>query len=130
MTLTFPSIKFGLLVGIGGGIPKSVRLGDVVVSTPAGSFGGVVQWDSGKTEQGGSFKRAGALNRPPTELLAALTNLERNHTLAGSKIPQYIGEVKNKWPSLPPRFTEKKVSERLAVQSRFYSHQPTNLTRS
>src|SRR5215469_7694619 len=34
MIATFPSIKFGLMVGIGGGVPKTVRLGDVVVSIP------------------------------------------------------------------------------------------------
>lgn len=71
MTSTFPSIKFGLMVGIGGGVPKSVRLGDVVVSTPGGKFGGVVQWDFGKAQQGGTFERTGSLNRPPAELLAA-----------------------------------------------------------
>ena len=44
----FPSIRFGLLVGIGGGVPDEeeegddIRLGDVVVSKPTSSFGGVV----------------------------------------------------------------------------------------
>ncbi|KKP01775.1 hypothetical protein THAR02_06114 [Trichoderma harzianum] len=42
---TFSSIKFGLLVGIGGGIPPRVRLGGIVVSTPVGEYPGVVQWD-------------------------------------------------------------------------------------
>jgi len=40
---TFPSVKFGLIFGIGGGVPPAVRLGDVVVSTPADGFGGVVK---------------------------------------------------------------------------------------
>src|ERR1700737_5628911 len=65
MTSPFPSIRFGLIVGIGGGVPKSVRLGDVVVSTPTDRFSGVVQWEFGKTEQGGTFKRTRALNRHP-----------------------------------------------------------------
>jgi len=34
MTNTFPSIRFWLMVGIGGEVPPKVRLGDVVVSTP------------------------------------------------------------------------------------------------
>jgi nucleoside phosphorylase len=104
MTSTFPSIKFGLMVGIGGGVPKSVRLGDVVVSTPTDGFGGVVQWDFGKTEQGSIFKRTGALNRPPTELLAALTKLEKEHAIKGSKIPQYLEELKKNWPKLVPKY--------------------------
>ncbi|KAK2593842.1 hypothetical protein QQS21_008457 [Conoideocrella luteorostrata] len=44
-----PSIRFGLLVGIGGGIPqldddRDIRLGDIVVSQPDGATGGVCQY--------------------------------------------------------------------------------------
>lgn len=42
MLLNFPSIRFGLLVGIGGGIPSEdndIRLGDVVVSKPVDTIG-------------------------------------------------------------------------------------------
>lgn len=42
MLLAFPEIRFGLLVGIGGGIPSEendIRLGDVVVSKPQGTIG-------------------------------------------------------------------------------------------
>lgn len=104
MTSTFPSIKFGLLVGIGGGVPKLVRLGDVVVSTPTDGFGGVVQWDFGKAEQGGSFKRTGALNSPPSALLTALTKLERDHEMKGSKMPKYLEDLKKNWPKLVPKY--------------------------
>src|SRR3984893_12751939 len=49
----FPSIRFGLLVGIGGGVPDlaneiDIRLGDIVVSKPTKTAGGVVQYDMGK----------------------------------------------------------------------------------
>src|SRR3569833_202406 len=47
MVDTFPSIRFCLMVGIGGGIPPYVRLGDVVVSTPTDEYPGVVEWDFG-----------------------------------------------------------------------------------
>ena len=94
MISTFPSIKFGLMVGIGGGIPPKVRLGDVVVSTPMDGFPGVVQWDFGKAEQGGSFKRTGSLNSPPSALLTALTKLETEHEMNGPKIPQYLDDLK------------------------------------
>ncbi|KAJ5731301.1 uncharacterized protein N7483_005809 [Penicillium malachiteum] len=56
MVSTFPNIKVGLMVGIGGGIPPKVRLGDVVVGTPVGKLPGVVQWDLGKANAGGSFE--------------------------------------------------------------------------
>jgi hypothetical protein len=57
-------IKFGLTVGIGGGVSPKVRLGDEVVSTPVGQFPGVVQWDFGKAKEGSSFERTGSLNKP------------------------------------------------------------------
>ncbi|KAH6983729.1 hypothetical protein EDB80DRAFT_245320 [Ilyonectria destructans] len=104
MVSTFPSIRFGLMVGIGGGIPPKVRLGDVVVSAPVGQFPGVVQWDFGKAKEGGNFERTGSLNNPPTSLLTALTKLETEHELSGSKIPEYLDELKEKWPKLVPKY--------------------------
>ncbi|RSL93028.1 hypothetical protein CDV31_014881 [Fusarium ambrosium] len=104
MVRTFPSIKVGLMVGIGGGIPLKVRLGDVVVSTPVDQYPGVVQWDFGKTEKDG-FRRTGALNNPPSALLTALTKLETNHEMHGSKIPQYLDDLKMNWPNLVPKYT-------------------------
>jgi hypothetical protein len=43
ITSTFLLIKFGLIVNIREGVPKSVRLGDVVVNTLTDRFGRVVQ---------------------------------------------------------------------------------------
>ncbi|KAF5677126.1 ankyrin repeat protein [Fusarium circinatum] len=104
MVSTFPNIKFCLMVGIGGGIPPKVRLGDVVVSTPVGAFPGVVQYDLGKAHQGGTFERTGALNSPPNALLAALTMVESEHDLTGSRIPDYLEELEKKWPRLAPKY--------------------------
>jgi nucleoside phosphorylase len=58
MLRSFTSIKFGLMVGIGGGIPSTkvdIRLGDVVVSKPNDIFGGVVQYDLGKKHHEENF---------------------------------------------------------------------------
>jgi len=58
---SFDSIRFGLMVGIGGGIPNNnadIRLGDIVVSKPTGAYGGVVQYDYGKALKG-CFARTG-----------------------------------------------------------------------
>ncbi|CAM6004213.1 unnamed protein product [Sphagnum balticum] len=77
MQRSFP-IKFGLLVGVGGGVwskKHDIRLGDVVVSEPAGTHGGVVQWDFGKAGKGG-FQRTGSLNKPPVVLRHALQELK------------------------------------------------------
>src|SRR5205085_8648875 len=45
MRYSFEGIRFGLMVGIGGGVPSKehdIRLGDVVVSKPGPQNGGVV----------------------------------------------------------------------------------------
>ncbi|KAL6697324.1 hypothetical protein J3F84DRAFT_394022 [Trichoderma pleuroticola] len=104
MLSSFPSIKFGLLVGIGGGIPSKVRLGDVVVSTPIDQYPGVVQWDLGKAEDGGKFRRTGALNSPPNALLKVLSKLESEHEMQESKIPIFLDEMKQKYPKLYPKY--------------------------
>ena len=78
MKRSFP-IKIGLMVGIGGGVPSKtvdIRLGDIAVSQPTGSHGGVFQWDYGKTEQGGEFHHSGTLDKPPIALLNALQSLK------------------------------------------------------
>src|SRR4051812_30892738 len=77
MRATFKGIRFGLMVGIGGGVPSAeadIRLGDVVVSQPYRTFGGVVQYDIGKTTPSG-FERTGSLNSPPQILLAAVARV-------------------------------------------------------
>ncbi|KAI0598408.1 nucleoside phosphorylase domain-containing protein [Biscogniauxia sp. FL1348] len=106
MVDTFPSIKFGLMVGIGGGVPHrgKVRLGDVVVSVPNDRYPGVVQWDMGKAEQGNMFRRTGALNNPPMVLLTAITKLETQYEIDGSRIPEYLDSLRNKWPLLAPKY--------------------------
>lgn len=100
---TFSQLRFGLLVGIGGGIPGNqaspdVRLGDVVVSQPDATYGGVVQYDLGKLLADGQFVRKGYLDKPPRTLLTALTRLQSN--LQDSSMAQYLKEVDQKYPSL------------------------------
>ncbi|KAI8624059.1 hypothetical protein F5Y19DRAFT_337792 [Xylariaceae sp. FL1651] len=99
MVHAFPSIKFGLMVGIGGGIPPKVRLGDVVVGIPMGQHPGVVQWDLGKQERGG-FTRTGSLNNPPLLLLSAISELRTQHGLEESKMQSYLSEMVAKYPKL------------------------------
>jgi nucleoside phosphorylase len=79
MRMTFPNLRFGMLVGIGGGVPVKtdngmIRLGDIIVSKPAGEHSGAVQYDHGKA-RGGQFERTGALAPPPAVLLNAAQDL-------------------------------------------------------
>jgi nucleoside phosphorylase len=92
---TFSSTRFGLMVGIGGGVPSEeadVRLGDVVVSKPHKTHGGVVQYDSGKAAASG-FERTGALNTPPTVLLNAVANLRATQLRGKSRLLEYLSKL-------------------------------------
>ncbi|KAL7952077.1 nucleoside phosphorylase domain-containing protein [Trichoderma barbatum] len=93
MMRTFQSLRIGLMVGIGGGIPsftRDVRLGDIVVSYPEGTCGGVIQYDLGKIVQGGKFVRTRTLNSPPRSLLNAVDNMRDALLTAGPIFPEYI----------------------------------------
>lgn len=82
MRSTFKSIRYGLMVGIGGGAPSisaDIRLGDVVVSNPTDNYGGVVPYDFGKATQGGTFVRTGTLNKPPQALLKAISKVKADY---------------------------------------------------
>ncbi|KAL4966408.1 5'-methylthioadenosine/S-adenosylhomocysteine nucleosidase [Aspergillus stella-maris] len=75
----FPSVKYGFLVGIAGGVPTDkddIRLGDVVISQPQGLHGGAIQHDLQKIGAGGKSIRTGYLSPPPTTLLNALTKFQ------------------------------------------------------
>ncbi|KAJ5865432.1 NACHT nucleoside triphosphatase [Penicillium soppii] len=111
MINTFQSIRFGLMVGIGGGNPSKVNLGDVVVSQPVADYHGVVQWDMGKLERGGQFVHTGSLNRPPNALLNASNRLKSNHEMYGSKINEYLNDVERKIPRLAPKYTRRECLE-------------------
>jgi nucleoside phosphorylase len=105
MLRTFTGIRFGLMVGIGGGIPNlnkgvDVRLGDVVVSQPSGTHGGVVQYDLGKNLGEGVFERKGFLKPPPTLLLTALASLQSRHQMYGNQIPGTIAKMIQRLPRL------------------------------
>jgi nucleoside phosphorylase len=95
MKSKFTSIRFGLMVGIGGGVPSDeadVRLGDVVISQPHMHNGGVVQYDVGKTTPS-QFVLTGFLNTPPVILLNAVSKLQANHFRYKSKLSLYLSAL-------------------------------------
>jgi nucleoside phosphorylase len=95
MRASFKGIRFGLMVGIGGGVPSAdadVRLGDVVVSQPHAMFPGVVQYDAGKATTGG-FERTGSLNSPPQILLAAISKVQANEARGRSKTREHLAKL-------------------------------------
>lgn len=97
MKNAFPALRFGLMVGIGSGVPgkgADIRLGDIVVSQPANGHGGVVQYDFGKSAPNG-FKRNGFLNAPPSVLLAAVTKLRSNLDRGRNSLSPHLSKLNN-----------------------------------
>lgn len=107
----FPAVRFGLLVGIGGGIPTEdeeghdIRLGDVVVSKATNAFGGVVQYDLGKALSGGGFQRTGVLNKPPALLRSTVEKLAAEHRMKGSQVPLYLTTMIQKYPAMEEEYS-------------------------
>ncbi|KAK2732603.1 ankyrin repeat-containing protein [Colletotrichum kahawae] len=96
LSYTFPAVRFGLMVGIGGGCPRDqfdVRLRDVVVSKPGRSNGGVVQFDFGRTVEDGRFIRNGVLNAPPNVLLNAISVIQATHNSFGKRMEQHLSSI-------------------------------------
>ncbi|KAH8657977.1 hypothetical protein BX600DRAFT_415770 [Xylariales sp. PMI_506] len=84
MLHTFPNIRIGLMVGIGGGAPSEkhdIRLGDIVVGTPQAGHGGVLAYEFGKTIQHQRFQTTAHLNQPPRVLRAAVSGLISQYEL-------------------------------------------------
>jgi nucleoside phosphorylase len=91
----FKAIRFWLMVGIGRGVPSAeadIRLGDVVVSQPHQTFGGVVQYDSSRATTSG-FARAWSLNSPPHVLLSAAAKVRANKLCGRSQLPTNVSKL-------------------------------------
>ncbi|KAE8386051.1 hypothetical protein BDV23DRAFT_9169 [Aspergillus alliaceus] len=87
------SLRVGLMVGVGGGIPSTmsdIRLGDIVISCPTGNCGGVLQYDMGKVGVDGKFTRTGSLNSPPRSLLAAVSAMRAAELTDDPHYPEYL----------------------------------------
>ncbi|KAJ3488125.1 hypothetical protein NLG97_g6255 [Lecanicillium saksenae] len=136
---TFPNIKIGLMVGVGGGAPSSrhdIRLGDVVVSTPGQGMGGVFQYDFGKTIQGQSFQHTRLLNQPPTVLLTAIAGIRAQYARKGHRLTATIDEILQRNPRLrrdykkPDSVTDKLFKSEIIHDVRgcgFCANDPNNL---
>ncbi|CAG9972245.1 unnamed protein product [Clonostachys byssicola] len=95
---SFPKIIFRLMVGIGGGVPNipsiDIRLGDVVVGH------NVLQYDLGKTTQGGEFHCTSDPVKPPPEMLTAVSDLRASHEYEQSQIPAILLDVYSRVPGM------------------------------
>ena len=108
MLHSFPSIRFGLMVGIGGGAPSErhdIRLGDIVVSKPGSSNGGVLQYDFGKTIQDQKFQTTGFLNKPPRLLMTAVGKLKAKYESDGHELEDAINRILENKPRLRKKYS-------------------------
>jgi len=94
MEATVRKLRFGLLVGIAGGVPneRDIRLGDVVISKGDGGSGGVVTHDHGRETPRG-FESRPFLNGVPELLMNAFNKLESVLMGQDSKITEYISQA-------------------------------------
>ena len=85
---TFPSVRLGLMVGIGGGVPSKadMRLGDVVVGTR------VMQYDLGKLVGDGQIMHTAISKTPHPLLCTAVSSLRARHERDRSRIPSILQE--------------------------------------
>ena len=96
MLHSFPNVRIGLMVGIGGGAPSrkhDIRLGDIVVSAPRDGTSGVVQYDFGKTIQDQAFRTTGSLNKPPMVLRTAVSGLKAQYEINGQNLEDAINSA-------------------------------------
>jgi hypothetical protein len=77
---------------VGSSAESDVRIGVVVISQPHMQYGGVAQYDFGKTRSSG-FTRTGSLNALATVLLNALAMLRSNHLRRKSNPSIYLSAV-------------------------------------
>ncbi|KAJ5523286.1 ankyrin [Penicillium frequentans] len=107
MLHSFPNVRIGLMVGIGGGAPSSkhdVRLGDIVVSAPRDGKGGVFQYDFGKTIQNQAFQPTGVLNQPPTALRTVISGLRSEYEIEGHQLEEAVIGVLERKPRLRKKY--------------------------
>ncbi|KAL6819981.1 hypothetical protein V8C40DRAFT_281313 [Trichoderma camerunense] len=122
---SFPNVRFGLMVGIGGGAPIShydIRLGDVVVSTPGNNKGGVFYYDFGKTIQNQAFTPTGFLDQPPSLLRTAIVGLKACYEIDGYTLSEEVNEALQKMLRLQKRYSRLQTGDRL-YKSTFTHHE-------
>lgn len=124
MRSTFPRLQSGLIVGIGGGVPgknNDIRLGDVVVSKPVGKHGGVIQYDYGKTVQGGKFEFTGSLNKPPQAFLTCMSQLEAKQLIEGkNNLDDIVRDALERHPSMKENFSPPEQDKDLLFDSSYH----------
>jgi nucleoside phosphorylase len=140
---SLPHIRVGLLVGIGAGIPgeilgpggtltprRDVRLGDVVVSEPSGTSGGVVQLDMVKMLESKAQPRPlriGNLNSPPIVLRTALSKLKARHERKASSMLSLMEQALGLNPKMATAYVHPRLKKPALAQDIYHFRDGTLL---
>ena len=121
MLRTFTNLKFGLMVGIGGGVPTfhDIRLGDIVVGSVDYANGAVFQYDFGRTTQDKAFQATGYQDSPPLLLQAAVQSLRAQYRRRGNRIAEAIEAVLVRHPRLKQKFQRPSLASDRLYRSNF-----------
>ncbi|GKT51921.1 5'-methylthioadenosine/S-adenosylhomocysteine nucleosidase [Colletotrichum spaethianum] len=101
MRSSFPSIRVGFMVGIGGGAPSDgfdIRLGDVVVGTT------VIQYDLGKILSGERVQRTATPRVAPHDLLIAINKLRALHESMPSEVTTILQHMLDRHPKMATEY--------------------------
>jgi hypothetical protein len=108
MMHSFPNIRFGLMVGIAGGVPgkHDIRLGDIVIGCAGNGKGGVFGYDFGKATQGQGFQETGFLNQPPPLLRTTVSGLKTRYERKGHQLSETVDMILEKNPRLRRKYKQ------------------------
>ncbi|KAK4904776.1 hypothetical protein LTR49_025826 [Elasticomyces elasticus] len=135
---SLPHTRVGIIVGIGAGVPgeqpgkdgqptvlRDIRLGDVAVSMPDSTNGGVVQFDLVKAKRAGDeevTERKGFLNSPPTAVRTALSKLQASHELDDSTIPDLIEQAFQRYKKMRTKYSHPGIATQGNIGARDVYH--------
>lgn len=118
MVHSFPNIRFGLMIGIGGGVPTKhdICFSNIIVSSSWNGRDGLLQYNLGKELQGQKFYYTGFLNQPPLILRTAVAGLQvqykkKSHQLKTSIQAVLEGNKRLKRKYIQPSFKTDRLFE-------------------
>ncbi|KAJ5765631.1 Pfs NACHT and ankyrin domain-containing protein [Penicillium odoratum] len=130
MLRTFSSsLRIGLIVGVGGGIPSEksdIRLGDIVVGSPQENSSGVVQYQMKEVDERRELAQTGSLYSTPRPLLNAITNMRTTWITDFEEYPEYLKAATERNGRTRKRFGRPDSSDRLFKTE--YQHSLTEKT--
>lgn len=135
MRAGFPNIKYFLLVGIAGGVPRygpagaasEIVLGDVIVSSPRGNHGGVLQYDKGAWKGQGRLNFRGHTNGVPGHLMAAVQNFRMEGWWSNTNISEVLKQMHQKLDEKRQHQYDDPGPNRDRLFEDSYEHQGTEL---